>query len=274
MTRHLNISALSFVLGVSLFAADPTPSGTSRDIKYKQTDIVAISTHVRFTTLIELPEAETILEATCGDKDNWAVNWTGNLAYIKPGVAKALTNINLVTQTGHVYSFIATEVSGSATPADLKLFVTPTDNSALVTLRDKPRFVPVADVDRERKRADAAEAKLTEHQQSAKAEIAKEKTEALASVSAAVVHDYQFKRNGTQVPFNISAIYHDDRFTYIEATPSEPPAVYEVKDGKDSLIQFEFDEAHHRYTMPKILDQGYLRIGRTSLKFKRQLKAT
>ncbi len=224
--------------------------------------------------MIELPEAETILEATCGDKDNWEINWTGNLGYIKPSLAKARTNINLVTQAGHVYSFIAYEVTGSTTQAELKLFVTPTDNSALVTFRDKPRFVPVADVERERKRADAAEAKLTEHQQTAAKEIAKEKTEALAVVTAAVVHDYKFKQNAAHEPFNVSAIYHDDRFTYIEATPTEAPAVYEIKDGKDSLIQFEFDESHHRYIMPKILDAGYLRIGKTSLKFKRQAKVT
>lgn len=82
MTRYLNISALGFALnlalGAFLFAADP--SGTSREVQYKKSDIVSIATQIRFTTLIELPEAETILEATCGDKEYWAVNWTGNLA--------------------------------------------------------------------------------------------------------------------------------------------------------------------------------------------------
>ena len=148
MTRLLNIPALGFALSAFLFAADP--SGTSREVQYKKTDIVSMATQIRFTTLIELPEAETILEATCGDKEYWAVNWTGNLAYVKPAKEKARTNINLVTQAGHVYSFIATEVSGTPTPADLKLFVTPTDNTALVTLRDKPRFVPVADLEKEK----------------------------------------------------------------------------------------------------------------------------
>lgn len=268
MQHSLIVSALSFALSVSLLAADP--SGTSREVHYKNTDIVPMATEVRFTTLVALPEAETILEATCGDKEFWTVNWTGNLAYIKPSKEKARTNINLITQAGHVYSFIASEVTGTATPADLKIFVTPTDGSALITLRDKPRFVPVAELDRETKRADNAEARLAANQETAKKEIAKERTEALATVTAKIEHDYKFKNSPNQEPFRISAMYHDDRFTYIEGTPTEPPAVYEVKDGKDSLIQFEFDEAHHRYTIPKILDQGYLRVGKTSLKFKRQ----
>jgi len=272
MTRHLNIPALglaiNLALGAFLFAADP--SGTSREVPYKKTDIVPMSTEIRFTTLIELPEAETILEATCGDKEYWAVNWTGNLAYVKPAKEKARTNINLVTQAGHVYSFIATEVSGTATPADLKLFIFPSDDSAIVTLRDRPHFVPAADLDKEKKRADDAEARLAGQQADAHKEIAKERVEALATVTAKIAHDYKYKLTGTREPFNLTAMYHDDRFTYIEATPSEPPAVYEIKDGRDSLLQFEFDEAHHRYTIPKVLDQGYLRVGKTSLKFKRE----
>jgi type IV secretion system protein VirB9 len=92
----------------------------------------------------------------------------------------------------------------------------------------------------------------------------------LAAVTAKIEHDYKYKPAAIHEPFNVMAMYHDDRFTYIEAAPAEPPAVYEVKDGKDSLIQFEFDEAHHRYTIPKVLNQGYLRVGKTVLKFKRE----
>ncbi len=68
----------------------------------------------------------------------------------------------------------------------------------------------------------------------------------------------------------MTAIYHDDRFTYIEANPQEAPAVYEVKDGKPSLIQYQFDQKAGRYTIPKILDDGYLRVGKSELKFHRE----
>jgi type IV secretion system protein VirB9 len=66
----------------------------------------------------------------------------------------------------------------------------------------------------------------------------------------------------------VTAIYHDDRFTYIEAKPEEAPSVYEVKDGKASLIQYEFKDG--LYTIPKILDDGYLRVGKAELKFHRE----
>jgi Conjugal transfer protein len=69
----------------------------------------------------------------------------------------------------------------------------------------------------------------------------------------------------------VTAIYHDDRFTYIEATPQEAPAVYELKDGKPSLIQYDFDAKTSRYIIPKILDEGYLRVGKSELRFSREV---
>src|SRR3954449_7495374 len=76
------------------------PSTVSRTVSYHDTDIVPISTEIRFTTLIELPKEESILEVTCGDKEYWPVNWTGNLAYVKPAKPGGRTNINLITASG------------------------------------------------------------------------------------------------------------------------------------------------------------------------------
>ena len=73
---------------------------------------------------------------------------------------------------------------------------------------------------------------------------------------------------GKNNPFNVTAIYHDDRFTYIEAAPEEAPSVYEVKDGKPSP-----DPVHvqgrplHDSEDP---DDGYLRVGKSELKFHRE----
>src|ERR1700749_1390987 len=123
---------------VKVLAQDP--STVSRTVSYHETDIVPISTEVRFTTLIELPKEESILEATCGDKEYWPVNWTGNLAYVKPAKPGGRTNINLITASGNVYSFLATEVSQDPNGhADLKLFVTPSDTSAVMAMNGSPR---------------------------------------------------------------------------------------------------------------------------------------
>ncbi len=50
----------------------------------------------------------------------------------------------------------------------------------------------------------------------------------------------------------------------------ETPALYELKDGKGSLIKYDF--ANGLYTIPKAVAQGYLSIGKQRVDF-RQIKA-
>ena len=68
---------------------------------------------------------------------------------------------------------------------------------------------------------------------------------------------YRFERD--KKPFDVTAIFHDDKFTYIQANPEETPALYEVKDGKANLIHFQFRSG--TYVVDKILDNGYLAVG-------------
>ncbi len=65
----------------------------------------------------------------------------------------------------------------------------------------------------------------------------------------------------------LQQIWHDDKFTYLRGQFQETPALYEVKDGKPSLINFDF--SHGLYTVPKELDRGYLAIGKQKVEFRR-----
>jgi hypothetical protein len=65
--------------------------------------------------------------------------------------------------------------------------------------------------------------------------------------------DYRYKDDK---PFNINAIYHDDKFTYIKTEASEKFAVYETKDAKPNLVNFELQDG--TYILSKVVDKGYL----------------
>ncbi len=69
-------------------------------------------------------------------------------------------------------------------------------------------------------------------------------------------------------PFLVSAVYHDDAFTYIKCAAREKPTLYELKDGKPNLINFQLDNGV--YIVPKIIDTGYLTIGKKKLTFSRR----
>src|SRR5207253_9996765 len=79
--------------------------------------------------------------------------------------------------------------------------------------------------------------------------------------------DYQLDPKATREPFLVTAIYHDDAFTYIQCAAREKPALYEVKDGKPNLINFQVENGI--YIATKVIDDGYLAIGNKKLTFKR-----
>ena len=135
-----NHSFLTFmalaILGILTVGQLPTHAATdsARVVKYAQNDIVPIKAKLRFSTLIILPEKEEILDFTTGDKDFWIINGAHNLCYIHPAQAGIRSNLNLITASGHVYSFLLTEISSdpNADP-DLKIFIEPKEQSGIGT---------------------------------------------------------------------------------------------------------------------------------------------
>src|SRR5437870_1476054 len=103
----------------------------ARVVKYGKEDIVPVQAKLRYSTLIVLPEEEEILDFTTGDREFWIINGSHNLCYVHPAQAGIRSNLNLITASGHVYSFLLTEVGSdlNAQP-DLKLFVEPKEGSA------------------------------------------------------------------------------------------------------------------------------------------------
>ncbi len=49
---------------------------------------------------------------------------------------------------------------------------------------------------------------------------------------------------------------------------SELPALYELKDGKPALLNFQVHEG--TYVVPKVLDKGYLALGKERFDFLQQ----
>ena len=88
-----------------------------------------------------------------------------------------------------------------------------------------------------------------------------------SSIAGKLQFDYSYDAKATCPPFSVSAIYHDDKFTYIKSSAEEKPTIYEVKDGKPNLINFDLATACT--SIPKILDSGYLVLGKKKLNFDR-----
>jgi type IV secretion system protein VirB9 len=101
--------------------------------------------------------------------------------------------------------------------------------------------------------------------ETAQADLDREITDFRTRYPLSLHFAYRVRLDAT--PFFVRAMYHDDHRTFIQSTARELPALYEVKDGKPSLVAFEVQDG--TYVVPKILDDGYLMIGSKRLGFRR-----
>ena len=235
----------------------------SKAVTYGPRDVVALRTKLRYTTLLILPKDEVILDFICGDKDFWSIEGELNFVYIRPSTEGLKTNLNLVTASGNVYSFLLNEVSGTSAAPDLKVFVEVKDAAMVEAAASPKRLVSVKELEGARDALAQAKAETEQVRQGAREAIDKGVEEFVTNVRFA----YRFEAG--KKPFGVRAMYHDDRFTYIRARPEETPTLYELKDGKPNLVNFDYDD-RGVYIVPKILDEGYLAIGRKRLAFKRE----
>jgi type IV secretion system protein VirB9 len=225
----------------------------ARIVKYHANDIVSVRAKMRYTTLIELPLAEKIMEVATGDKDFWIIDTVGNYCFLHPAKDGIHSNLNLITDKGSVYSFTLDDVE-SGDP-DLKVVVEPSDPSSLAQANGVRQFVPASEVEAARAAAQIAQSHAVTAVEQFRADYP----------TAALKFDYNYHN---KIPFGVTAIYHDDKFTYIKSSASEKFSVYELKDGKPDLITFQLKDG--TYVLPTVVDKGYLEIGKHKLTFERK----
>lgn len=243
------------ILAGFLFAASIVghADSSARLIHYHTNDIVALKAKMRYTTMIELPAGEKILEATTGDRDFWIIEAVQNYCFLHPAKDGIHSNLNLITDKGNVYSFTLDAIEDGE--PDLKVLIEPSDPAMVEAIQKAPRFVPTTDIEPLRMLTQSA-------QQAAGQQVERFRSE---YPIRALKFDYQYR---SKKPFEITAIYHDDQFTYIKSRASEKFALYELKDGKPSFINYELREG--TYVIPKVLDRGYLQIGKKHMTFERK----
>src|SRR5580700_6511428 len=122
----------------------------ARNVQYHSQDIVPIRAKVKYTTLIELPSTEKIMEAAVGDKDFWIVDVVGNFCFLHPARQGINSNLNLITDKGNIYSFTLQDISGTGAAPDLKVMIEPTDRSSIVASQGPSQYVPAAQLDQTR----------------------------------------------------------------------------------------------------------------------------
>ena len=265
------VSALAVVGLIAFTALSAQAAVSGRTVKYSQQDIVSVHAKIRFSTLIVLPQNEDILDFATGDKEFWIINGAHNLCYVHPAQTGIRSDLHLITSTGRVYSFLLTEVSNDPSmEPDLKLFVEPADESSISG--GSPgfqNFVRADEAEAYKKELETLRVQMDTQVRAAESRTAEQVSKFRADYQKTLQFDYELDKKAAVEPFLVSMIYHDDAFTYIKCSAREKPALYEVKDGKPNLINFQFENGV--YIAPKVIDEGYLVAGKKKVTFRRRI---
>ncbi len=98
-----------------------------------------------------------------------------NFAYVKPAKEKSETNLNLITASGNVYSFVLREISDTpAAGPDLKIFLEPKEESMLSAINAAPKFVSAAQVEDYRQQVEIAKDQARAAKEQAQATVDQE----------------------------------------------------------------------------------------------------
>ena len=218
------------------------------------------------STLIVLPAEEKVANVFAGDTVDWVFDG-GHVASrfisVKPKTANGSTDIHIVSDHGNEYTLELREISDDADAHyDSKVLIDPGDKAAKDRLAQLPVFVPAAELDKAKQEAAVAQAA-----QAATLKSEQTKEEFYRSQYPGSLHfDYVWdEKKGKEL--GLQQIWRDDKFTYLRGQFQETPALYEVKDKKPSLINFDFSNG--LYTVPKEVDSGYLAIGKQRVDFHR-----
>jgi type IV secretory pathway VirB9-like protein len=225
-----------------------------REASASDRGLIQLNTRVRYTTMVVLPDGEDILDVVCGDKDFWIISAAQNIAHVKPAKEGAATNMNLVAASGTVYSFLLNE--SKATQPDLKVYVTADPSTAS---NKPPKYYSLAQVSELQAQLTAAKTAVVAAQHRADETVASFRRDYPASMQ------FVFGTPAYKKPFFVRAIWHDGRLTYIRTDARELPVLYEITDGQPSLLNFQVYAG--TYVVPKVLDRGYLKLGKERFDF-------
>ncbi|HEV2618708.1 MAG TPA: TrbG/VirB9 family P-type conjugative transfer protein [Acidobacteriaceae bacterium] len=264
-------SLLSFACGIAQASSATAPhhlqpnAPRSVTVSEAQTPPV-VRAGLLQSTLILLPVEEKIATVFGGDTVDWVFD-AGHVASrfisVKPKLANTTTDIHIVSDHGNEYTLQLQEISNDADiHFDSKVFIVPGDKAAKDRLTDLPVFVPAAELDKAKQEAATAKAAQA-------AEIKAEETRAenyRSEYPGSLHFDFTWDaKKGKEL--GLQQIWHDDKFTYVRGQFQETPVLYELKDGKGSLINFDYSAG--LYTVPKQLHNGYLAIGKKRVDFHR-----
>ena len=243
------------VCGVALvvFAA----SATAQDGEPR-----TVTTRLRHVSTVVLPVSDTIVDVVAGDAEYWDVSASAHLAFIRPLMEGAESNLIILTAGGAVIPLVVVERREGAVDAVVRLGAPEGPATAAV-------LAPVAAVAAAARAAAEAWGSVAEAEAAAAARLDAARRATQAELDAGreayprrLQFAYEFAGSEPRAePFLVEGMWHDGERTYLR-TRAVAPVVYEMAEssGAAEVVTVEGMVGGSVYVLPRVLGPGFLEV--------------
>ena len=231
---------------------------------------VTVATRVRHVTTIALPESAEIVDVMVGDAESWDVSSSAHLAFVRPLLEGAESNLVLLTARGDIFPVVIVERSDAPAAAVVRVGI----DSAPVHVVG--RVLAAADsVEAVAARAAEAWAEVAAAEDRAATRIEAAREAAQAELDAdreryprELRFDYRWPFGSAPAdwPWLVEAMWHDGQRTYLR-TRATSPALYELVDGELTDVEVARVLDGVVLVVPRVLGSGALEVGDERLRW-------
>ena len=221
-----------------------------------------VTTRLRHVSTVVLPVSDTIVDVVAGDAEYWDVSASAHLAFIRPLMEGAESNLIILTAGGAVIPLVVVERREGAVDAVVRLGAPEGPATA-------PVLAPVASVAAAaRAAADAwvsvadAEAAAAAQLDAARLATQAERDASREAYPRRLQFPYEFDTSEPRAePFLVEGMWHDGERTYLR-TRAVAPVVYEIAEGSGTpdVVTVEGMVGASVYVLPRVLGPGFLDV--------------
>ncbi len=223
---------------------------------------ITVTTRLRHVTAVALPETTEIVDVVVGDAAQWDVSAAAHLAFVRPLVEGARSNVVLLTGAGAIVPLLLVERADAAADAVVRV-----DLAAPGTAGAGPALAAAEAVETSAARAAEAWKAVAAAEAQAAERIAAARSAARAELDAGreayprqARFDYRWSGPATEFPWMVEAMWHDGRRTYLR-TRAIAPVLYEQVGAElvEVTVSAAVDDVLH--VVPRVLGAGALEVG-------------
>lgn len=219
-----------------------------------------VTTRVRHVSTIVLPAGTDIIDVIVGDAASWDVTAAAHLAFIRPLVTGARSNLMLLTAAGDLVPLVVIERADAAVDA-----VVPIDVAGGTAAASPVLATTAAEAAMAQRATDAwAAAEAAETHAAAQLEAARTAAQATLDAHRAaspeqLVFAYHWAGTAAAFPWLVEGLWHNGQRTYLR-TRALDPVLYEHVDG----VLVPVDDVTVRdgvlHVVPRVLGSGVLEV--------------